>query len=531
MSRYVMLLLSSVCVVTLVFVAGCGNDGDGGGTTAPTDRSEGNQLAREGFDLLADAAIELQGVDLDDPTGPDDVFPEEDYDTIMGKFQEAIAVDAVNPMAHLGIAVLEIFSINYDEDLWDFYGDLVGEPLSGRILNNEITFLAQAPELYLRCGQGILAAPAEAVTFARFQQLIESSVLPKLSNALSHLGHAISLADSEAIMVYTGEEWAEIDCGEIYALRASVNLVAAAFRMMTIYDVDVLGRDGTYAWVADVGDYYDWFDFGDGPTDPWGESADDYRVGDVSGDNWLYLVYRDSNVRADSILASVVNYNLEERSGFLEVRSSAAPLYLLQHIEDAIHDIDDGVDYIMSESDDQSNDVIKQVFITEINDDIADHDPDDPPFMQEWDDIHDVTSWLEGLFTGPYTFDIDGIEVSVNLASLVSGGFGDLKAFLPYYEWLDESDWITCSYLSMDDYDNWDPSGDFGFTYRGEYVELTDIDHIVEYHLSCDMTPLVLLDGPGGDPIYDEFPYFEDYTFGGLFPGMTRETLMELLEY
>jgi hypothetical protein len=94
---------------------------------------------------LRETVIDLQAAGLDDPTCPDDVFPEEDYDTIKSKSQDALAADGGNPMAHLGMAVLEAVSINYAQDLWDLYADLVYEPLSGRILNNELTFLVHAP--------------------------------------------------------------------------------------------------------------------------------------------------------------------------------------------------------------------------------------------------------------------------------------------------------------------------------------------------------------------------------------------------
>ena len=61
-------------------------------------------------------------------------------------------------------------------------------------------------------------------------------------------------------------------------------------------------------------------------------------------------------------------------------------------------------------------------------------------------------------------------------------------------------------------------------TVDGEEQSFTNIVAYYEVEEDWNMgMPFEFLDGPLGDPIVDEFPYFPDYTLGGLFPEMERD--------
>jgi hypothetical protein len=505
-----------ILVFSLAVFAGCGDDG----TPAPDRTADANLKAREGFAMLKETIEDIEEQGIDDPEGPEDLFPEEDYNAIKSKFEQALDADPDNPMAHLGMCLLEMLSINYDTELWELYHDLGAFTDGRRIMNNELRFLGESPKIYLRFFGNSLRTAEDAVTFARIQTLIETCILPRLVGAIERLDYAVALAESDALRFDTGEEEIEIDRGEIYVFRAAMYAVCAGFRMLTVYDMDLTDATGTYDWLDDFVDEDDYWDY------------ENYYTREVGEDNYLHLENWDrASTVNDSIIFAQLKYNLEFRSAFLKFRSSGNSAAVKADILHVIGDIENAVDYIMSEGDDQSDDVIKKIYITELNDDIADHGPDDPAFTQDWNDIYDVIAWLDGLFTQTYELTEYGVTFEVNLGRLFDPGLVDLRDYLPYYSWRDESEWIDCYFDWAWGHRNDDPSRTYSFYYRGVYTTVYDVDFIRWDYFDCDFNPILLLDGSGGDPIdEDEFPYLPDYTFNGAFPDMTRNKLIDLVD-
>ena len=245
-------ILISLIFSAFLLITACDESSTGGDDS---NLAEANQLAQAGFDLLNVKAQELENKDMDNVDEGEDVFAESDYNSIKTLFDTALEKDSDNPMAHLGLAILELFSINYDPDLWDLMNDVDAKLSKNRIMNHQLQFLGSAPAVLLKYTGGLLKNPDDALSFARVQELIEDKVIPKLDNAISHLDYAINLADSNAIVLeIDDDEFIEIDPGEIYLFRASLNAVEAGFRLLILYDVDLFDEQDSYDWIDNFQD-------------------------------------------------------------------------------------------------------------------------------------------------------------------------------------------------------------------------------------------------------------------------------------
>ncbi len=482
---------------------------------------EANTLAMQGFDQLNQKAKELEGTDLESAQSGEDVFPNSEYTTIKDIFEEAINLDPENPTAHLGLAILELFSINYDNNLWNLINDANGSAFNKRIMNNQFRFLGTAPEAILKQTGTTLQQINDNLSIARVQNVVEGSVLPKLSNAINHLNYAVNLADSNVIVLDADGESVEIDPGEIYLFRASLYAVSAGFRFFTLYDVDLFDQDGGYGWIDSL-----W-------SEDYNYGYDSYNVQYVEQQKYLYLndnYESEQSIRSDSIAADVVKYNLLSRSSFLTYRHVGIGAQIKSDILNLIADLENSVTYIENETDDQSDDIIKFSYIQMADSNIANSSDDTPDFAQNWNNIHDVIDWLNGLFTETYTFTDNGTSFQVNLGRVFVPGLADLKDYIPYYQWKDPSEW---RYNTLDY--SWEMNNN-GYSYsfflagQEDMITIENVDVVVFNYYDGGMDPVVFLDGPNGTEIDPDavMPYFPDYTFNGIFPDMTRSKLQTL---
>ncbi|KPK95923.1 hypothetical protein AMJ80_02850 [bacterium SM23_31] len=505
----------SVIIFALALFAGCSKDSEDS-IIAPGD-SEANRLAREGFDLLINVLQYAEDIDIGNANESGDIFPETYYLTIKGKFTQAMAQNPTNALANLGMGIVEVLSVNYDTELWDIVSDFDDEFAEKRILNNQMNFIAETPKLYLKYFAHSLDDPE--ISFARIQTYIDNNVIPKLDNSLEHLAYAITLADDNVLLINDGEEDLELDRGEIYLFRASVFATNAAFKLLTLYDMDLFDAAGTYNWVDayDIDDDYFW-----GPSY--------YRTEMIEGSKWLFAYYNYSlyEAKIDSLLFSVLKHNLQNRNTFLSYRSGKSPVLIKTDLEDALQDIQSAVDYIFDESDNQSDDIIKISHLTDINDEISDHSPGYPQFSQNWSTIYDVIDWLEVVLNNPYDIEEGGVFLQVDISKLFNPGISDWKDKLPYHNWRNENEWITVdsSFYTYPNYGN-----SYWIWFDNDWVVIDSVDYVMDINYDYDVFPIEFLDGLGGNVVNLEvdFPYFPDYTFSGLFPGMTREQMIYLI--
>ena len=496
-------------ILLLLFFIGCDEVLD-----VVIDDSAANEFAQAGFNLLNQKLLDLQ--EPINPQSGDDVFPEADYNQIKNLFELALAENPDNALANFGMAVLEVASVNYDEELWDLINDFDEGFGERKLFNNQFSFLAKTPLIYLKYLNSPLRG--DEITLARIQNFIEDNVLPKIENALEHLATAVSLPDSITIIIDTGEELLELDRGEIYAFRVGTLAISAAMRMLILYDFEMADENGTYDWMNEIN-----FD----------NEVCEYEYDPVTHD--LYIEYH-NRADGDSLLAHIVHYNLTQRPEFLAFRSGQDPADIQDDLNNILADLQNIVDYVSAETDDQSDDIIQYNYIVELNDDIGEIDEDDPNFVQNWQTIDDVIDWVSSLIAGPITFtedfDDDGIdeELTIDLSRLFDPGLDDMKDYLPYHQWLPEADWII---EELDWECAWDNGGfSYSFWCNDEWIEIPNVEYVYEQYYEEYVEPLEFLDGPGGNVINpgEEFPYLPDYTLNGVFPGMDRQQWIDLFD-
>lgn len=481
------------------------------------DMSAANVLAREGMALLNTAILGLE--DTQEINNSDDLMLQSTFNAIEAKFEAALALDADNPMASLGMSILDIVRINYDQELWDMIDELSGpEPRFNRIINNNIQFLAETPRLIIKQLQ---PTRANTITVQRLQSYIIQSVLPRLSSSLARLNHAVALADSNAIMIDTGEEMMEVDCGEIYSFRAGVNMIYAAFNMLVAYDMDMKDAANSHAWISELFDIEteDIYD-----REVYAYSLQD---GHLLIDCYDYdYGYDLADSRRFELMGKVLKHNLDNNPAFGKIKSQSYLNQAKSAILGAAADVKSAVAYILSEVDSQSNDVIKIENILSINDDFSNIGPNDPNFMQQWTSIDDVADWLETIVTQSYAMSENDVSFEVNLNAYFSGGVQDVRNVLPYFQWNPNQSWIEYSYYESYPYFN----NTWSFVMDGEYLYFENLQTITYRYKKVDVNIGEFTDAAGIAIMDHETPYFPDYTFGGILPGMNRSKFIQLFE-
>ena len=524
-------------------IAGCGGD-DGGPNPPPCEGAHCDPQV-----LMQALADSLENI-------PDDADRDDiralDFSDIRDGFDAILAAEPNNRLAHLGSGILDVLELNYDADLWSFiddvadYGDEwdwdwdwgndwggpVGPPgglaagglhLPGRspILRNQFTLLATAPRAFMQRA----ASPIPAnLTIARLQDLLLNAAIPALSSAINHF-EAAENGEDLPFQIALEDETNELDMGEIYFFHAATVAARAAFRIATAYDVSLPGPDGSYSWLDDIQGI---------------ERCGYESFFEVEGDSSTYVQrwhWSRGQTAADSLGLSILRYNLENRSGFLEETEGgmASAFADIQYVRDLVAL---AVESIREESDGQANDVIRIQDLTDIDDDI-DSDSHRPTFAENFHTIEDVLEWVDTVLSGPYQVHEEGgngmIDLTVDLKAFFDNAPSDWKALLPYHQWRNPSDW---TYLS-------DPPGHTNDNPWSHSYSATDCDGNQEQRDDVAATrteywwydlrdPIDFLDGPGGNAInLDDvggFPYMEDYTFGGLFPGMNRDDWVTVFE-
>lgn len=489
-------------------------------TTKPegNDVGSANVIARQGFDLMNDEADRLSNVE--DIASEDDLMLQSKFDEIEGKFQQALGQDADNPMANLGMSMLEILRMNYNPEFWNLQNDMQDfGNINKSLLNNQLGYLSSVPVLLLK--QYTMDSKS-ALSIKRFQDFVINSVNPSLESSLSYLNSAVNLADSSAILIDTGEEFVEIDCGEIYAFRASIKVLNAAFYMLTAYNWDLIGSDGTYNWIDEVNADYAPANF----------SHDNARIAPVVENQVLTVHYWDAWSRDDysapyraEVAAKTLKYNLANNTNF-GVLNQTRLTNAKNNILSAIADLRSGIDYIEHETDPQENDVIKLQYITDMNEEFSNPDPDSPAFMQEWNDVNDAIDWLESLISGgDYEFSGGDIEtpITINLSAFFNGAVPDIKAVKPYLHWNEAASWVE-PYSDMDTYNY----TDWSVWYNNEWLHYNNLVSEEIYHDGFNLNVGYFTNPSGVEIQDDEVPYFPDYTFGGILPGMNRTEFVNL---
>ncbi|MFH1843305.1 MAG: hypothetical protein ABIF77_08845 [bacterium] len=528
--RYLVLL----GLLALAFAVGCSTTEDEGGTgpATPEEQVAADSVAGAWFEALADSMGSAMGEDFDM-----DAIEDMDVDEVRTGLEEAVALDPDNGLAHLGLCLVHLIEINYNSDLWEMADSLESwfdqldvdkgyttglsvNPLRNRLLGHQFRILAESPFYYTN----IVKTVPPNLTVRNLQNIIQDSVIPQVNLAITE----VELAEAAGVeFSFQSEgEVIEIDMGEVFFFDASLRALRAGLRIMTGYNVDIFGPDGTYDWIEDLLDLEDDYD------------TAEIIPGTAGGDTLVITRYNLAQI--DSVLMEVVSYNVSTpSSAFLTLRTD--PYSGRTALQNAGVDLgtmlarlEAALDFIRNENDPQDDDVIQLGFLTDVDSDIADCE-DCPAFAEDWETIEDVIDWVQVVLAGPYTIDVedgfgDPAELTVNLSVLLSAPVADWKTKLPYHQWAPADEWFRFDEPQIYE---WDTSTSMPVCedFNEDWTCWTNIDYEVMRYIDQDFdgAPVWFTDSQGTVLDEEEFPYFPDYTFGGLFPGMTRQEMMDLM--
>ncbi|MCK4956962.1 MAG: hypothetical protein KAS49_04955, partial [Candidatus Cloacimonetes bacterium] len=234
----------------------------------------------------------------------------------------------------------------------------------------------------------------------------------------------------------------------------------------------------------------------------------------------------------DSLLFHILKYNIADRPGFGTFRSGNLPNEIKSDLEAILYDLQNVVDYVSSETDDQSDDIIKFDYITQWNNDIN-NIQDAPNFASDWQTVDDIISWVETLLDGPVTFneDLHGdgiqVELTIDFSRMFNPGLQNMKDYLPLHNWLPEEDWVNEDYWEDEQY--WG-GGTYSFYFQEQLIHVDSVMTVESHYYDSWVEPLELVDETGtAIDVENEMPYFPDYTLNGIFPGMDRDKWFDLL--
>ncbi len=516
-------------LLAMVWMFGCSSDGSSPIAGDPCENCD--SIAVAWFVSLGDTLATLQD---DDGDYHIDSFRAVDFSAIRDGFEEAIEGNASSGLAYLGLSLLELAEMNYDMDLWAAFDSLdtfldfdddpdspsgpededYFTPLRGRIMGNHFRILAESPvhlASQLRGVPGNLSVPF-------FQDLIVNSILPRVNAAIAHLADAEGVSDFDYTYEFM-DDIVNIDEGELYFYGASLYALRAGLQILTAYNMDLYDEDGSYDWVETAGE-----------TQIYWEVIENGEITE------LHVDVLDPDAAIDAL--RVLRHQLTRSgSNFMTLRTTGD--YSGQSMLAAAHDdlltvlekLDIMVTTIESENPgDQEHDVIRLSDLTDLNSDIQDCE-DCPQFIQDWVTLHDVIDWAETFLNGAYTVnevvDEQLVDLTVDMNAFFNSPVMDWKQKLPYHEWLEEEDYVEVDNVWGWD-DPWNPLEPYELEHDGGTETFNGIDHIYWTRYSADVegNPVTFFDAPsGGQPIDTDFvmPYFPDYTFGNVFPTMTRQ--------
>jgi len=532
-------------LVLAVGLWGCGGDDDGGtpvDPVTPEEEAAANELATEAMTSLMDDMDEAM------PDGPDpEAIMELEVEGYLEDVDDALALDPNCANAHFLGAFLEFIVMAQDEELqaWvleagDEFGDLMGGmPISplpqtsllrGGLLGRSFEIMHRAPLALVPSAREIRLANGdkEAIPLIRtLQSIIRNRTLPSTDRIVGHLNAVESHAGWQFTVIDEGDT-TELDLGEVYVLDAVVRALRAGLQVATAYDVEP-APDGDYSWIASMRPII-------------GYTSYEVRTGTAAGDTLVLIDDEELEIDRQEVFVNGLEGLLAPGSSFLKLWTSpwsgaTAMQAGYNEMDLLLSRLESAYDFIQGESDDQSDDIISQMLIEELDAAVAEIGADLPEWIGTWETIPDVIAWVEDIMSGPYTIPIelnetDSYDLTVDISALFLEPVADWKTKLPYHEFLEREAWATFigDYV-YGPYGGYDPDVTYTFTIDGEDVDFTDVGYVMYLESEWESdAPLVFLDGPGGDEIASgEFPYFPDYTFGGLFPSMNRSGWLTLM--
>lgn len=519
---------------------------------------------------------------MDTLDGPDELNTI-DFISIRNGFEAILAIDSQRVKSNVGYMLSALASLNVNSEIWkiadslDAYFSAIDNKSEEQALMKKAMakggVLALGKAMAVKTPQIVMGSTQNPsfpkfLTISYLQDVIERHLLPVLDNVQRAAERVELLADGSMKLTVDGDTY-EVDKGEIYLFDASVNLLRAYGYMMCVYDMDLY----TSAAKKD----YSWID-----TLVNNESTSK-KVYTLSGDTLYEINSWNGDIKMAQTAVSMLHYNLEERSEFMTIRK---PFHTVAHnsLKAVPAKIKSGLAAIRAETDDQSDDLLKISMIDTANADMLDMSGEmrdegiSPAFAEHFSSIDKLMDFVNEMLSGPVVFNetIDGkqINLTIDISALFSNPVNDMRTLLPKYSWTNSADWFAMKSESWENgvnfqttynaqTDSYDTTTSFFvnhydsdeeviiaidtslYTITNENVNYTmySIKKPLKAYITIDSSfyfdALRLKDGEGNvmseetmQTLIDNntfFPYFNDYTFHGLFPEMNRQKWLDLV--
>jgi len=522
------LTISSLVVFGFLF-GGCGEES----TTSPS-------INPDGAIALVDSANEaLENVLFDEINGENPEKPSDiNVSIAYNLYVRALELDPNNIDANFGAGILEIVMLTQDSEINEFYSKVEEYSESGGFFDVEgmeqVNGFPNAPGpefrinvINLPIGMPVRLtrkfcniASESTPTINEIQNIFLNIILPRFNRAIDHLGKVTEKNDftfnvTPKMQGDENEDPIELDLTEIYASLAALQVQKAYFLHFCAYN----------------------FNF------------DEY-----TGEEMLS--------------------NLTQGSDFMALHPEGADRMrnALQGWKDAMSSLDSGIDFLESETDNQSDDLIRI-------------DPSDGIVRKDLDTLKYYLPKIERALNSsePFTFEINAVdrEITVSLQSFYNSPITDFKALYPAYTvaldtqsvdwdyiWIDSSATESINFSGEEGYHRWERSRNYEngeTTYNWENVDF----YCSELELVWDELERRIRNKPwaslrirfsdnlsaGNNNISYSIYYsyerptewryipritweadsFEEWilpdpTFGGLFPNMTDQRFKEIFE-
>lgn len=508
-----------------------------------------------------------------DTVGSYDEFAAADFISLRNGFEGILEVDSLREKSNVGLMVSALLSLNTSAavkklaDSLDAYFTAVDQQSSEPVEPQPVMKRAVAAEGVTGLGKALAARTADLalaqvsdpswptfVTHSYIQAIAEYEVLPVLDKMIEAAARLESRSDANVMIEVEGEDTAEVDLGEIYAVDAYLHLARAYLRFFCIYDMDIYEpQTQNYSWIDTL----------------YNAEYIGHTIYRLSGDTLQELWFSD-DTEPMIHMARVAKYNLE-REGFMTIREGKGYHSLVKQDLLAVPArIKSGLTYIRAETDAQDRDIIKISDLGNADVDLSDvrtqmiEDGVSAELADNFRSPEAIADFVTELLSGPYTFNetVDSvtINITVDLSAWFDNPVNDLRTLLPTFTWSAESEWVveeteewggSISTVANSSFRVWDEDDvvdidqsliDSVVTDEWGAREVflnTTYTHTAQIDSMLYIVPIRLTDDAGEVIPFEDidsliqaetfFPYFDDYTVNGLFPGMTRQKWLDLV--
>jgi len=419
-----------------------------------------------------------------------------------------------------------------------------------------IALSARTPELIST--QAVTPSYPKFITVSFLQNIAQNEIIPALDNVITAF-QRLEAIDTMKLIFNIDNKEVEIDLGEIFIADAGIHLLRAQLLMYCTYDMDLFksSSEQNYSWIDDIAN----FDFED--------IKDTVRY--TLLDDTLFINHIYNNEEFGNITSNLYKYNLQ-RPGFLTIKSNNHTKAYADYLAVPAL-IKSAIAYIKNEGDSQNNDLIPKLNLDSISGNMAEMPQKlidqgfSVAFANNFKTPESFMDFITAVLSGPYTInetiDSFNVQITVNLSKFFTDPMQDLRTYMPKYKFREDG---KMAERIM-------PSTPVSFTYRpGSLFTINNdsniiniisinpsfIDSIVE---SSPDKKIVYLNTPfkfesSKDTVIISIPYdlvnesnevipyntiqnliknktflpvFNDYTFNGIFPEMTRQKWLDLI--